>query len=75
MLNNFKINFRGMEITPTIEHSSMYDILNYDVERLHVGIAFDNFLYQTFYNKKDYEEGVKNVVLERLEALYNETYM
>lgn len=75
MLNNFKIKFRGMEITPTIEHKPMYDTLDYDIGRLHVSIAFDNFLYQTFYNKKDYEERVKNVALERLEALYNEADM
>mgnify|MGYP006959789736 CR=1 FL=1 len=75
MLNNFKINFRGMEVIPTLEHTSMYDTLDYDIGRLHVSIAYDNLLYQTIYNKKDYEERVKYIALEKLEALCNEAYM
>lgn len=75
MLNNFKVTFRGMEVIPTLEHKSMYDTLDYDIDRLHVSIAFDNFLYQTVYNKNDYEERVKYLALEKLEALYNEAYM
>ena len=34
MLNNFKVTFRGMEVIPTLEHNSMYDTLDYDIERL-----------------------------------------
>ena len=75
MLNNFKINFRGIEVIPTIEHTPMYDTLNYDIDRLHVSIAFDNHLYQTIYNREEYEDRVKRLALEKLEELYNEAYM
>ena len=75
MLNNFKITFRGMEVIPTLEHRPMYDLLNYDIDRLHVSIIFDNVLYQTIYSKLDYEERVKRLALEKLEELYNEAYM
>lgn len=75
MLNNFKVTFRGMEVIPTLEHTSMYDTLNYDTERLHVTVTFDNFLYQTIHNKKDYEETVKLLALEKLEELCNEAGM
>ncbi len=75
MLNNFKVTFRGMEIIPTLKHGTMYDILNYDIDKLHVGVLFDNYLYQTIYNREDYEDRVKRLALEKLEELYNEAYM
>ena len=75
MLNNFKVTFRGMEIIPTLKHETMYDTLDYDIDKLHVGVAFNNHLYQTIYNREDYEDSVKRLALERLEVLYHEAYM
>ena len=69
MLNNFKINFRGVEITPQLKHTPMVDVLQYDYNDLHVCVRFDNLIYQTHPNKKYYENSIIEAVLGEFNML------
>lgn len=69
MLNDFAINYRGVEITPQLKHKAQYDVLCYNYYDKHVEITFDYTIYDSSI-KKAYIENVKYVAEQGLRGLY-----
>lgn len=68
MLNDFTINYRGMEITPQLKHKVQYDVLCYEYMDKHVEVTFDDTMYDSSI-KKTYIENVKYVACQGLDYL------
>lgn len=68
MLNDFTINYRGVEITPQLNHKYDYDTLQYDYMDYHVEVVFDFTIYDSSC-KKDYINNVKYVAEQGLNEL------
>lgn len=69
MLNDFKINYRGVEITPHLNHNFDGDTLQYDYEDKHVEVTFDYTIYDSSM-KKAYIANVKYVAEQGLRGSY-----
>lgn len=69
MLNDFTINYRGVEITPQLEHQPMRDILHYEYCEYNVCVAFDAVMYHEMKFKDDYIENLKRVAIDGLNEL------
>lgn len=74
MLNDFTINYRGVEITPQLKHNVQCDVLCYDYYDNHVEVTFDYTIYDSSI-KKAYIENVKYVACQGLRGLYNDCIM
>lgn len=66
MLNDFTINYRGVEITPQLEHKFDGDVLVYNYANYNVAVTFDFTIYDSSY-KKAYIKNVEYVALQGLE--------
>lgn len=73
MLNDFTINYRGVEITPQLEHEPMRDVLHYVYCEYNVCVAFDGVMYHEMKFKDDYIENVKRVAIDGLNELRKRT--
>lgn len=71
MLQDFTINYRGVEITPQLKHNVQCDVLCYDYEDKHVEVTFDYTMYDSSL-KKNYIENIKYVAEQGLRGLYND---
>ena len=69
MLNDFTINYRGVEITPHINHKFDGDTLQYDWGDYHVEVMFDITHYDSPTFKKAYIKNVKYVAEQGLNEL------
>lgn len=69
MLNNFKINYKGVEIVPTIRHKALYDVLCYYYEDKRVEVTFDYTMYDSSL-KNAYIESIKYVAEQGLRGDY-----
>lgn len=69
MLNDFTINYRGVEITPRLEHRFDGDVLEYDYADNHVAVTFDFTIYDSSC-KNDYIKNVKYVAEQGLNELW-----
>ena len=70
MLNDFTINYRGVEVTPQLRHKVQYDVLCYDYEDKHVEVMFDIVMYNMANYRKAYFENIKYVAEQGLRGLY-----
>lgn len=68
LLNEFTINYRGVEITPQLEHRFDGDVLKYDYTDYHVVVTFDFTMYDSSL-KKSYIENVKYIAKQGLNEL------
>lgn len=73
MLNDFTINYRGVKITPQLEHEPMRDILHYTYCEYNVRVLFDSIMYHEMKFKDDYIEQVKSVTIDGLNKLRKRT--
>lgn len=69
MLNEFTINYRGVKITPQLEHEPMRDILHYTYCEYNVCVLFDSIMYHEIKFKEDYIKQVKCVAIDGLNKL------
>lgn len=69
MLNEFTINYRGVEITPHLEHEPMRDILHYEYCEYNVCVLFDSIMYHEMRFKEGYIEQVKYIAEQGLNEL------
>lgn len=69
MLNDFTINYRGVEITPHLNHNFNGDTLQYDYGDKHVEVTFDYTIYDSSM-KNAYIANVKYVAEQGLSGLY-----
>lgn len=72
LLNDFTINYRGVEIIPRLEHKFDGDVLKYEYADYHVAVTFDFTMYDSSC-KKSYIENVKYVALQGLNELRKRT--
>ena len=68
MLNDFTINYRGVEITPQLNHKFDGDTLQYDYGDNHVEVTFDFTIYDSSC-KKAYIKNIKYVAEQGLNEL------
>lgn len=73
MLNDFTINYRGVEIIPQLEHLPMRDVLHYAYCEYNVCVAFDAVMYHEMKFKNEYIENVKRVAIDGLNELRKRT--
>lgn len=69
MLNDFTINYRGVKITPQLNHGLQYDTLQYDYGDYHIEVTFDILHYNMANFKKAYIKNVKYVAEQGLNEL------
>lgn len=69
MLNDFTINYRGVEITPHINHKCDGDTLQYDYMDYHIEVTFDITHYDSPSFKNAYINNVKYVAEQGLNEL------
>lgn len=69
MLNDFTINYRGVKITPQLEHEPTRDILHYTYCEYNVCVLFDSIMYHEMKFKEDYIEQVKSVAIDGMNKL------
>lgn len=68
LLNDFTINYRGVEITPHLNHKFDGDTLQYDYADYHVEVTFDFTMYDSSI-KKAYIKNIKYVAEQGLNEL------
>lgn len=68
MLNDFKINYRGVKITPQLKHKEQYDVLCYEYMDNHVEVTFDYTMYDSSL-KNAYIESIKYVAEQGLRGV------
>lgn len=68
MLNDFTINYRGVQITPQLRHDVQCDVLCYDYYDKHVEVTFDYMMYDSSV-KMEYIENIKYVAEQGLNEL------
>lgn len=68
MLNEFTINYRGVKITPQLEHQPMRDVLRYRYCEYDVSVTFDFTMYDSSI-KNAYIENVKYMARQGLNEL------
>ena len=68
---HFTINFRGVYITPQVEHLPRMVLLRYDYMGYHVEIGVDSMLFLYLNPKSAYIEDVKRATLRCFEDAYN----
>lgn len=73
LLNDFTINYRGVKITPQLEHELMRDVLHYRYCEYNVCVMFDSIMYHEMKFKEDYIENVKCVAIDGLNNLRKRT--
>ena len=67
-VQEFTINYRGVEITPRLNHEFDGDTLQYDYGDYHVEVTFDFTMYDSSM-KKAYIKNVKYVAEQGLNEL------
>ena len=67
-VQDFTISYRGVEITPRLNHKFDGDTLQYDYDNNHVEVTFDYTMYDSSI-KKAYIENVKYVAEQGLNDL------
>lgn len=72
-MNDFTINYRGVEITPQLEHEPMRDVLHYRYCEYNVCVLFDSIMYHEMKFKEGYIENVKYVAEQGLNELRERT--
>lgn len=72
-IKEFTINYRGVEITPHLEHEPMRDILHYEYCEYNVCVLFDSIMYHEMRFKEGYIERVKSVAIDGLNDLRKRT--
>lgn len=65
-VKEFTINYRGVEITPRLEHELMRDVLHYEYCEYNVCVLFDSIMYHEMKFKEGYIERVKSVAIDDL---------
>ena len=72
MLNDFTINYRGVKITPQLEHRFDGDVLVYNYADYQVAVTFDFTIYDCSC-RKAYIKNVKYVAEQGLNELRKRT--